>query len=179
TKGELLLRTVIQFFKLNPSSTEWRAVIYLTIDYPPPPDHRYTNGVVNSLPYSYSLSTLPALLRDGPDSSLSKYYTIPATSRTPLPKLPVSMPDMAMYLAAALEDSRLARSDLSIGHRRLAKMINQFYPNQRARVEEGEPRRRGRALIGRLMGRPSGPPQAGGHNAYMYDVVTPFVSEWG
>jgi hypothetical protein len=93
------------------------------------------------------------------------------------------MPDMAMYLAAALEDSRRARGDSSIGPRRLAKMINQFYPNQRARVaadEEGEePRRRGRAFIGRLMGRPSRPPQGGGHNADMYDVVTPFVSEWG
>jgi hypothetical protein len=93
------------------------------------------------------------------------------------------MPDMAMYLVAALEDSRRARGDSSVGHRRLAKMINEFYPNQRARAaaseEEGEPRGRGRALIGRLMGRPSRPPQGGGHNADMYDVVTPFVSEWG
>ena len=94
------------------------------------------------------------------------------------------MPDMARYLAAAKEDSQRARGDSSIGLRRLSKMINQFYPNQRARVaadeEEEEPRRRGRALIGRLMGRPSKPSsQGGGHNADMYDVVTPFVSEWG
>jgi hypothetical protein len=93
------------------------------------------------------------------------------------------MPDMAMYLAAALEDSRRARGDSSVGHRRLAKMITQFYPNQHSRVsadeDEGEPRRRGRALIGRLMGRPSRPPSGGRHNADMYDVVTPFVSEWG
>jgi hypothetical protein len=92
------------------------------------------------------------------------------------------MPDMAMYLAAALEDSRRSRGDSSIGLRRLTKMIKQFYPNQRARVaadEEEEPRRRGRALIGRLMGRPSRSSQGGGHNADMYDVVTPFVSEWG
>jgi hypothetical protein len=90
------------------------------------------------------------------------------------------MPDMAMYLATALEDSRRARSDSSLGHRRLTKMINQFYPNQRGRVaaDEEEPRRRGRALIGRLMRRPSRR-QGGGHNAEMYDVVTPFVSEWG
>lgn len=87
-----------------------------------------------------------------------------------------------MYLAAALEDSRRARGDSSIGPRRLAKMINQFYPDQRGRVsadEEEEPRGRGRALIGRLMGRPTKPPQGGGHNADMYDVVTPFISEWG
>jgi hypothetical protein len=92
------------------------------------------------------------------------------------------MPDMAMYLVAALEDSRRARADSSVGHHRLAKMINLFYPNQRRGVaadEEGEPRGRGRALIGRLMGRPSRPSQGGGHNADMYDVVTPFVSEWG
>jgi hypothetical protein len=142
------------------------------------------NGVVNSLPYSYSLSPVPPLLRDGSDSSLSKYYTIPSTSRTPLPELPVPMPNMAMYLAEALEDSRRARGDSPIGHRRLAKMIYQFYPNQRPRVasdeeDEGGPRGRGRALIGRLMGRQSKPPHGGGHNADMYDVVTPFVSEWG
>jgi hypothetical protein len=125
---------------------------------------------------------MPLLLRDGPDSPLSKYYTIPSTSRTPFPELPVTMPNMAAYLAEALEDSRRARGDSIIGHRRLAKMITQFYPNQRARVvvdEEEEPQGRGRALIGRLMGRPPRPPHGGGHNAEMYDVVTPFVSEWG
>jgi hypothetical protein len=92
------------------------------------------------------------------------------------------MPDMATYLAAAVEDSRRARGDSSVGLRRLSKMMNLFYPNQRARVsaeEEGEPRGRGRAFIGRLMGRQPRPPQGGGHNADMYDVVTPFVSEWG
>jgi len=87
---------------------------------------------------------------------------------------------MARYLAEALADSRRARGDSS--HRRLAKLINQVYPNQGARVvadEEGEPRRRGRAIIDRLMGRPSRSPQGGGHNADMFDVVTPFVPEWG
>ena len=90
------------------------------------------------------------------------------------------MPDMAMYLAEALEDSRRARGDSSNSHRRLAKMINQFYPNKQGQAAaEEEPRGRGRAFIGRLMGRPSKPPGGGGHNADMYDVVTPFVSEWG
>ncbi len=77
---------------------------------------------------------------------------------------------MARYLAEALADSRRARGDSS--HRRLAKLINQVY-------QEGEPRRRGRAIIDRLMGRPSRSPQGGGHNADMFDVVTPFVPEWG
>lgn len=180
TKGELKLRTVIQFFKVHRASPDWRTVIYLTIDYPPPPDHRYTNGDVNVLPYSYNLSALPTLLSDGPESHVSKYYTIPATSRTPLPKLPITMPSMAMYLASALDDSRRALSDTSSGVRRLAKMVDQFYPNESAPAagEEEVRRRGGRALIGRLMGRTSKPQR--GRNADVYDLVTPFVpDEWG
>lgn len=87
-----------------------------------------------------------------------------------------------MYLASALEDSRRALGDSSSGVRRLAKMIDQFYPNSqgmRAAGEQEERRRGGRALIGRLMGRTSKPPQ-GRHNAEVYDLVTPFVpDEWG
>ncbi|KAI9466915.1 hypothetical protein BJY52DRAFT_28669 [Lactarius psammicola] len=180
TKGELKLRTVVQFFKVHRSSPDWRTVIYLTIDYPPPPDPRFTNGDVNVLPYSYNLSALPTLLSDGPESHVSKYYTIPATSRTPLPKLPITMPSMAMYLASALDDSRRALSDTSSGVRRLAKMVDQFYPNEStpAGGEEEVRRRGGRALIGRLMGRTSKPPR--GRNADVYDLVTPFVpDEWG
>ncbi|KAI9512255.1 hypothetical protein F5148DRAFT_1279978 [Russula earlei] len=182
TKGDLLLRTVVQFFRLHPTSSDWRTVVYLTIDYPPPPDHRYTNGDVNVLPYSYTLSHFPALLRDGADSPICKYYTVPVTPRTPLPKLPISMPDMAMYLASALEESRRALNDSSSGHRRLAKMIDQFYPKEQGPAavgEEEEVRRRGgRAFIGRLMGRSSRPQL--GRNAEVYDLVTPFVpDEWG
>ncbi|KAF8272531.1 hypothetical protein EI94DRAFT_1566037 [Lactarius quietus] len=180
TKGELKLRTVVQFFKVHRASPHWRTVIYLTIDYPPPPDHRYTNGDVNVLPYSYNLSALPTLLSDGPDSLVSKYYVIPATPRTPLPTLPISMPSMAMYLASALDDSRRALGDTSSGFRRLAKMVDQFYPNERAPAggEEEARRRGGRALIGRLMGRQA--KQQRGRNADVYDLVTPFVpDEWG
>ncbi|KAH9966048.1 hypothetical protein BC827DRAFT_1125824 [Russula dissimulans] len=180
TKGELNLRTVVQFFKLRPTSTEWRTVVYFTIDYLPPPEHRYVNGDVNVLPYSYGLSHLPALLRDGADSPISKYYTIPVTARTPLPKLPISMPSMAMYLASALEESRRALSDSSSGLRRLAKMIDQFYPNQQRVGEDEERRRGGRALIGRLMGRGRTSRPQIGRNAEVYDLVTPFVpDEWG
>ncbi|KAI0251303.1 hypothetical protein BJV78DRAFT_1126590 [Lactifluus subvellereus] len=183
TKGELKLRTVVQFFKVHHASPDWRTVIYLTIDHPPPPDHRYSNGDVNVLPYSYSLSSLPTLLSDGPESQVSKYYTIPATAKTPLPKLPITMPSMAMYLASALEDSRRALGDTSSGLRRLAKMVDQFYPNERGSlgVEAGDEevrRKGGRALIGRLIGRTSRPER--GRNADVYDLVTPFVpDEWG
>ena len=91
------------------------------------------------------------------------------------------MPDMAMYLASALEDSRRAAGDSTSGHRKLAKMIDVFYPSRQGRGadgEEEEPRRGGRAFIGRLMGRTSRP--QGGRNAEVYELVTPFVSgEWG
>jgi hypothetical protein len=85
-----------------------------------------------------------------------------------------------MYLASALEESRRAPGDSSSGIRRLAKMVNYFYPSEQSPGEEEERRRRGggRAFIGRLMGRTSRPPQ-GGRNAEVYDLVTPFVSEWG
>ncbi len=90
------------------------------------------------------------------------------------------MPSMANYLASALEDSRRALNDTSSGFRRLAKMVDQFYPNQSTTADgEEEVRRRGgRALIGRLMGRTSR--QQRGRNADVYDLVTPFVpDEWG
>lgn len=87
------------------------------------------------------------------------------------------MPSMAMYLASALDDSRRALGDTSSGFRRLAKMVDQFYPAP-AGGEEEVRRRGGRALIGRLMGRPSKPQR--GRNADVYDLVTPFVpDEWG
>ena len=91
------------------------------------------------------------------------------------------MPSMAMYLASALEDSRRALGDTSSGLRRLAKMVDQFYPNEQdstATGDEEERRRGGRGLIGRLMGRSFKPQR--GRNADVYDLVTPFISdEWG
>ncbi|KAI0068804.1 hypothetical protein BV25DRAFT_1817721 [Artomyces pyxidatus] len=181
TKGELKLRTVVQFVKVHHSSTEWRTILYLSIDYPIPPEAqsswKYHNDV-NVLPYSYSLSNALALMRDGPDSPMAKYYTIPATSRTPLPSLPISMPSMAMYLASALEDSRRALNDTSSGVRKLAKLINQLYPEDSVSpMGEGDGGRTGtKALLGRLMGRKTNR----GRNADVYELVTPFVAdEWG
>jgi len=92
------------------------------------------------------------------------------------------MPSMAVYLASTLEESRRALSDSSSGLRRLAKMIDQFYPNQQSPAAVGEDeegrRRGGRALIGRLIGRTSKPQI--GRNAEIYDLVTPFVpDDWG
>jgi hypothetical protein len=86
------------------------------------------------------------------------------------------MPSMAMYLASALDDSRRAFGVTSSGFRRLAKMVDQFYPTP-AGGEEEVGRRGGRALIGRLMGRPSKPQRVQGRNADVYDLVTPFVPD--
>jgi hypothetical protein len=87
---------------------------------------------------------------------------------------------MAMYLASVLENSRRALNDSSSGIRRLAKMVNQYYPHQENPVEVGgrqERKKGGRALFGRLMNRR--PRQQGG-NAEVFDLVTPFVpDEWG
>ncbi len=90
------------------------------------------------------------------------------------------MPDMAMYLASALEDSRRAQSDSSSGLRRLAKMINQFYPSQQAPVAAGdeEDERPRLGVISRLIGRPTR--REGGRNAEVFELVTPFFSDdWG
>ncbi|KAI0053024.1 hypothetical protein FA95DRAFT_1464961, partial [Auriscalpium vulgare] len=181
TKGALKLRTVVQFVKVNHTSSEWRTVLYLTTDYPPPSDHpswKYTNGDVNVLPYSYSLSNLPAILSDGPDSEMAKYYTIPATATTPLPSLPISLPNLAVYLASALDDSRQALHDTSSGTRRLAKMINACYPaDLTSPLDETGERRGARALLGRMVGRSH---KARGRNADVYELVTPFIpDEWG
>ena len=87
------------------------------------------------------------------------------------------MPNMANYLTTVLEDSRRALSDSSSGLRRLAKMIDQFYPNQ-GQVPGGEDEVRRRGLLGRLMGRSARAQR--GPNAEVYDLVTPFVpDEWG
>jgi len=37
--------------QVHPNSSNWRTVIYFTIDHPPPPDHRSTSLDVNALPY--------------------------------------------------------------------------------------------------------------------------------
>jgi len=133
TKQELKLRTVVQFFKVNVASQDWRTVIYLTIDLPPPSNapHKFTNGDVNTLPYSYTQGqSLPPLLRDGPDSPTSKYYTIPASPNTPHPTLPITFPNMAVYLASTVEDSRRMAHDNSSGMKRLAKTLEMLYPAQ-------------------------------------------------
>jgi len=186
-KHALRLRTVIQFVKLHHSASEWKTVLYLTTDYPVPSNvpnaHRYTNCDVSALPYSYALSPLPPLLRDGPESPMAKYYVVPSTATTPYPTLPIDFPDLAMYLQSAVRDSRRAASDSSGGIRKLAQHIDSCYQTEAevtATDREAVSKRGGVAfMFKRVMGRNKAS-KSGGGNDEIYDLVTPFVpDEWG
>ncbi|KAL4076118.1 hypothetical protein J3A83DRAFT_4089886 [Scleroderma citrinum] len=186
-KHELKLRTVIQFVKVHHSSPDWRAVLYFTTDMPLPSSvqtpHKYTNGDVSVLPFSYTLSPLPALLRDGPEASMAKYYVIPSTLTTPYPSLPINFPDLAMYLQSAVQDSRRASSDSSSGMRKLAQYIDSCFPcdaeTAAAIDDDSTPRKGVGGIFKRVIGRSKGP-KGNRVNEEIYDLVTPFVAdEWG
>ncbi|KIJ70106.1 hypothetical protein HYDPIDRAFT_104777 [Hydnomerulius pinastri MD-312] len=188
-KHELKLRTVIQFVKIHHSASEWRTVLYLTTDSPVPAavpnSHKYTNGDVSVLPFSYTLSPLPTLLRDGAESPMAKYYVVPSTPSTPYPTLPINFPNLAMYLQSAVQDSRRAVSDSSSGVRKLANYIDNCYQNEAetaAPIDEGLPTRRGvGGMFKRVIGRNKGSSSKGSRgNEEIYELVTPFVpDEWG
>ncbi|OCB87862.1 hypothetical protein A7U60_g4996 [Sanghuangporus baumii] len=185
TKSELKLRTVIQFMKIHHSSNDWRTIVYLTIDVPVPPSapnmHKYTNGDINTLPYSYTMSPLPALLRAGAgDSTLSKCFTVPATANTPYPTLPMTLPELALYLLAVLDESRRAANDSSGGLRKLAKTIDSLYPVDSLEGVAPEfdfPNKGGvgkffKRVVGRAS-RESSHNQRGG-NVERFEYITPF-----
>ncbi|KAF9782910.1 hypothetical protein BJ322DRAFT_1126616 [Thelephora terrestris] len=182
SKQEPKLRTVVQFVKVNATSQDWRTVIYMTIDNPSPSNapHKFSNGDVNTLPWSYNATPLPPLLRDGPDTPVSKYYTIPATSSTPYPTLPISFPNMAMYLASAVEDSRRMAHDNSGGMKRLAKTLDMLYPAQvELGMEDDEPDKPTGVvnMFRNVFGRGRRDQRRNDDN--YADLVTPFVPEWG
>jgi hypothetical protein len=132
---------------------------------------------VNVLPWSYTFSPPPQLLRGGPDSQLTKTYTIPATASLSFPKLPITLPDLTMYLHAALEVSRRHINDSSSGVRKLAKMLDMCYPNMNAEEGNDSERRGVGGLFKKVMGRTA---RRRGGNEDTYDLVTPFVAdEWG
>ncbi|KAG6854868.1 hypothetical protein C0991_012058 [Blastosporella zonata] len=174
TKTAPKLRTIIQFIKPYHASPIWRTIFYFTIDYPSlQPQARHRS--VNDLPYSYSLAGVPTLLRDASDTAVSKAYTIPATDLLPLPTLPITFPDLAMYMQAALDMSRRYLNDSHSDYRKLAKMITTCYPDDDVPHDPSE--RRG--LFQRVMGRSNKAPRRGG-NEDTYELVTPFVpDEWG
>ncbi|KAF8076551.1 hypothetical protein FPV67DRAFT_1558996 [Lyophyllum atratum] len=177
TKTPPKLRTVIQFVKPHQTAAVWRTIFYFTIDYPSPEPNRLKN--VNDLPYSYSLAGVPTLLRDGADTPISKTYTIPASESVPYPTLPINFPELALYLQAALEESRRYLNDNSSGYRKLAKMIKACYPTEDGPQDPPERTSVG-GLFKRVIGRGPNRSTRRGANEDTYELVTPFVQdEWG
>ncbi|KAJ7673685.1 hypothetical protein DFH06DRAFT_748779 [Mycena polygramma] len=123
----LYLRTVVQFVRADHPSADWRAILWLTIDYPAPASAPDAIDV-DVLPLSYGLSSPPALLRDGSNTTFSKFYTIPPSVAVPLPTLPMTFPDIGQYLQAALEESR---THMGVSSRlgKLAEMVQACFPN--------------------------------------------------
>lgn len=145
--------------------------MYITIDLPPPPNIRVRGSDTTVLPHSYSVSPIPGYLRDGADAPMAKWYTIPETPQTGYPTLPISFPNLATYLMAALEDSRRSSQD---NGKRLSKIIYMCYPDERP-TEEGEEESSG--FLGFFKRNKK---QTRDRNAFTFDVVTPFVpDEWG
>jgi hypothetical protein len=183
----LALRDLSIKIQVHHLSSQWRTIVWLTIDHPPPPsvpNHwKYTNGDVNTLPWSYTLTSLPNVLRDASDTPTSKTYTIPSTASIPHPTLPISFPNMAMYLQSALEESRKAAGDSSGGLRKLARMVDSCYPSASepdsgcVEGSEASERMTMGGLLKRVIGRKG---KGRGGNEDTYDLVTPFVpDEWG
>ena len=159
--------------------------MWFTIEQPVPTASasRYPSGNPNLLPYSYTLSPIPVLLRDGPDSNMSKTYTIPATDTIPLPTLPITFPNLALYLQAALDTSRRYLSDSPNGLGKLGKMVQTCYPNVNQDYSENEPERtRVGQYIKRVIGLSNKDKKKtkGTNNEDTYQLVTPFIpNEWG
>ncbi|KAJ8086806.1 hypothetical protein PM082_005631 [Marasmius tenuissimus] len=181
-KFDMKLRTVIQFVRPNHNSHDWRTIIWLTIDHPAPPgpqNRKYMNNDVNVLPYSYTLSQIPTILQGSLDTPLSKAFTVPVTEGKPYPSLPITFPNLALYLQAALEESRRYMSDSSSGFRKLTKMIQLCYPGAYEADNSGE----GGGMSGffKKFGRnKQNGRKAGRGNEDVYELVTPFVAEeWG
>ena len=199
TKSDSLsLRTVIQFVRVSgcngvsqrgtyistsqqphQSSIDWRIVVWFTIDHPVPPlvpnARKYTNGDVDVLPWSYSLSSLPAPLRDGPDTPVSKTYTVPAIDGIPYPPLPITFPNLAMYLNAVLETSRRYMNDSSSGVRKLAKIMDMCYPTAPDPTEPSSSERGVGRLLKKVVGRNNRNRRSTRGNDATYELVTPFV----
>ncbi|KAJ6598906.1 hypothetical protein DFH09DRAFT_1129536 [Mycena vulgaris] len=159
--AQMHLRTVVQFVRPHHSSSDWRTVLWFTIDHPVPNSlpgaRKWTNGDVDC-------------------------YTIPSSDSVPFPALPISFPNMAMYLQAALEESRRYINDSSSGVRKLAKMLEACYPTTaEPNGDDGERSRVG-GLFKNLIrgGRKEKVKKGKGGNEDTYELVTPFVlDEWG
>ncbi|KAH9938257.1 uncharacterized protein B0H18DRAFT_1080994 [Fomitopsis serialis] len=177
-KGEARLRIVISFVKVHSTSSAWLTAVYMSIDVPVPVNTpnavRFRNGDSSVLPWSYTICSPPAVLRDGADAPISKFYTIPSVPGNLYPTLPTTFPDLAMYLASALELSRNGPPEGYPGLRRLSKIVDTLYPEDRSEMEADE-KPGMRQKFKNFVGLGSKPQRS--RNAEMYDLVTPFVPD--
>jgi hypothetical protein len=121
------------------------------------------------------------MLKDASDTLLSKTYTIPATPSVPFPSLPITFPNLALYLQAALDDSR--RQSESNPHHKLAKMVEICYANDNVPngIDEPDKPTGVSGLFKKVIGKGSKKGRKnGGGNEETFDRVTPFIpGEWG
>lgn len=124
------------------------------------------------------------LLRDAADTSLSKTYTIPLTEAVPLPELPITLENLAMYLHVILQQSRKysRSSDASGGLGKLGKMVETCYPNVREEDYEDDMPGRSSAVsewFRRFIGRGHKDRNRGrtSNNNEIYQMVIPFTSD--
>jgi hypothetical protein len=115
---------------------------------------------------------------------MSKTYTIPATDTIPLPTLPITFPNLARYLQAALDTSRHHLSDSPNGLGKLGKMVQICYPSADEGHSEYDAPERTKVshLFKHIIGRSSKDKKKGKatNNEDTYQLVTPFVpEEWG
>ena len=147
------LRTVVQFTRVSEvvsalttllyapqltSRRDFDAILWFSIDQPVLPnipDGVHDSSNPNILPWSYTQSSIPAL----PDHH--RYFkpcTIPATDNLPYPTLPITFPDVALYLQAALEESEQDIYD-DTGGKRLAQLVRQVsLPTRETRPNFGK-----------------------------------------
>lgn len=164
--------------QVHSASNEWITGVYMSIDVPVPvgaPNAvRFRSGDSTVVPWSYTISAAPAVMRDGADGPLSKFYTIPSVPGNLYPTLPTTFPDLAMYLASALELSRNGAPEGYPGLRRLSKLVDSLYPEEHVDMEADE-KVGMRQKLKNFVGLGSKPQRS--RNAEMYELVTPFVPD--
>ncbi|GJJ06183.1 hypothetical protein Clacol_000372 [Clathrus columnatus] len=176
-KEEQQLRVVVQFVKLAYTANTWRTIIYLSLDEPFPPTvpasatARFTNGDTTVLPYSYAISDHGRSMT-GPNMHI---YAIPLSPTSPFPILPITFPNIALYLQSAMKDSR-ARKVRHDSFRRLAKIVQSCYPEEVVppTQEERKPSRGVGNLFKRVVGRGSNDKRDSTGNEDVFDMITPF-----
>ena len=111
---------------------------------------------------------------------MSKIYTIPASESLPYPSVPMSFPNLALYLQAALDFSRQQKDDTA-GYKKLAKMVQSCYPHteETSNLASEEKKTVG-GLLKKVIGLDKKKRAGKSNNEETYEYITPFVpDEWG